>query len=87
MTLGTISCEIVPSNMVVGLGCHRKQHKVQWQLEVFSVLEILFNMATKKKEIGRLDGFEGLSKYYVKLTPTRFKEQWVTLELLLEIFS
>jgi hypothetical protein len=70
--MGTISCEIVPSNMVVGLGCHRKKHKVQWQLEKFSVLEILSNMAAKKKEIGRSNGFERLLKYYVKLTPTQF---------------
>jgi hypothetical protein len=46
-------------------------------------------MATK--EIGALDGFEGLLKYYVKLTPIRFIEQWVIPELynelLLEIFS
>jgi len=76
--------------MLVGLGCHRKQHKVQWQLEKFSVLEILFNMATKK-EIGRPNGFEGLLKYYVKLTPIRFIKQWVIPELynelLLQIFS
>jgi hypothetical protein len=47
-------------------------------------------MATKK-EIGRPNGFEGLLTYYVKLTPTQFIKQWVTLELynelLLEIFS
>jgi hypothetical protein len=67
--MGTTSCEIVPSNIVVGLGCHRKQHKVQWQLEEFSVLEIMSNMVAKKKEIGRSNGFEGLLKYYVKLTP------------------
>jgi hypothetical protein len=48
--------------MVVGLGCHRKQHKVQWELEEFSVLEILFNMAAKK-EIERPNGFERLLKY------------------------
>jgi len=44
-----------------------------------------------KKEIGRLNGFERLLRYYVKLTPTRFIEQWVTpelyIELLLELFS
>jgi len=68
--MGTISCEIVPSNMVVGLGCHRKQQKMQWQLEEFIVLEILFNMAAKKKEIRELDGFEGLLRYYLKLTAT-----------------
>jgi hypothetical protein len=49
------------------------------------------NMAANNKEIGRPNGFEGLLKYYVKLTPTRFLEQWVTPkhynELLLEIFS
>jgi hypothetical protein len=48
-------------------------------------------MAAKKKEIGRSYGFEGLLRYYVKLTPTRFIEQWVTPKLynefLLEIFS
>jgi hypothetical protein len=52
-------------------------------------MEILFNMAAKK-EIGGLDGFEGLLRYYVKLTPTRFIKQLVTHELyneiLLEIF-
>jgi hypothetical protein len=31
-------------------------------------------MAAKKKEIGGLDGFERLLRYYVKLTPTRFIE-------------
>jgi len=54
------------------------------------VMEILFNMAAKNK-IGGLYGFEGLLKYYVKLTPTQFIEQWVTpelyIELLLELFS
>jgi hypothetical protein len=40
-------------------------------IEEFSVSKILFNMTTKKKEIGdRPNGFEGLLKYYVKLTPT-----------------
>jgi hypothetical protein len=47
-------------------------------------------MAAKNK-IGGLYGFEGLLKYYVKLTPTQFIEQWVTPklynELLLEMFS
>jgi hypothetical protein len=39
-------------------------------------------MTTKKKEIGdRPNGFEGLLKYYVKLTPTWFLQQWVILEL------
>jgi hypothetical protein len=38
-------------------------------LEEVSVLEILSNMATKK-EIRGPNGFEGLLKYYVKLTPT-----------------
>jgi hypothetical protein len=47
-------------------------------IERFSVLEILFNMTTKKKEIGdRPNWFEGLLKYYLKLTPIRFIEQWV----------
>jgi hypothetical protein len=59
-------------------------------LEEFNVLEILFNMVTKK-EIGGPNGFEGLLKYYVKLTHTAFIKQWVTHELynefLLEIFS
>jgi len=44
-----------------------------------------------KKEIGRLDGFKELLRYYVRLTLIRFIEQWVVLELyyelLLEIFS
>jgi hypothetical protein len=39
-------------------------------LEEFNVLEILSKMVAKKKEIGRPNGFEGLLKYYVKLTPT-----------------
>jgi hypothetical protein len=59
-------------------------------LEKFNVLEILFNMATKK-EIKGPSGFEGLLRYYMKLNSTRFIEQWVTLELynelLLDIFS
>jgi hypothetical protein len=48
-------------------------------------------MVTKNKKIGGPNGFEGLLRYYVKLTPTRCIEQWVILELynelLLEIFS
>jgi hypothetical protein len=43
------------------------------------------------KEIVRPNGFEGLLKYYVKLTPIQFIKQWVILELynefLLKIFS
>ncbi len=39
-------------------------------LEEFNVLETLFNMFTQKKEIKRLDGFEGLLNYYVKLSST-----------------
>jgi hypothetical protein len=78
--MGTISCQTIPSNMVVGLHYKRKQHKIlqqleAWQLEEFSVWEILFNTAANKKEIGGLDGFEGLLRCYVKLTPTRFIEQ------------
>ncbi len=49
------------------------------------------NMGAKNKEIGGPKGFEGLLKYYVKLTPIQFIEQWVTLELynelLLKMFS
>jgi hypothetical protein len=75
---------------VVGLGCHRKHHKVQWKLEEFNVLARLSNMVAKK-EIWRPDSFEGLLRYYVKLTPTRFIEQWVIpklyKKLLLELFS
>jgi len=60
-------------------------------LEEFNVLEILSNMATKKKYIGGPNGFEGLLKYYGKLTRTQFIKQWVTPKLynefLLEIFS
>jgi hypothetical protein len=60
-------------------------------LEEFNVLEALSNMATKKKEIKGLDGFEGLLKYYMKLSSTQFIEQWITPkfsnELLLDIFS
>jgi hypothetical protein len=60
-------------------------------LEEFNVLEAPSNMATKKKEIKGPDGFEGLLKYYMKLSSTQFIEQWVTFELynelLLEIFS
>jgi hypothetical protein len=89
--MSIISYEIVLFNMVVGLGCHRKQHKVQWQLEEFSVLEIMSNMAAKKKDIRRPYGFEGLLRYCVKLTPIRFIEQWVIPKLynefLLEMFS
>jgi hypothetical protein len=55
--------EIVISNMVVGLGCRGKQHKVQCQLEEFNVLEIHSNMTAKKKEIGRPNGFERLLRY------------------------
>jgi hypothetical protein len=43
------------------------------------------------KEIGGPNGFEGLLKYYVKLTSTRFIKKWVILELynelLLKTFS
>jgi hypothetical protein len=59
-------------------------------LEEFNVLETLFKMATKK-EIKRPGGFEGLLRYYVKLSSTGFIKQWVILglynELFLEIFS
>jgi hypothetical protein len=61
--MGTISCEIIPSNMVVGLGCHRKQHKVQWQLEEFKFFEIISNMVENDKEIGRPNEIEGLLRY------------------------
>jgi hypothetical protein len=61
--MGTISCEIVPFNMVVGLGCHRKQHKFQWQLEEFNVFEIMSNMVEKNKEIGGPNEFERLLRY------------------------
>jgi len=48
-------------------------------------------MAIKKKDIRGPNGFKGLLRYYVKLTPTRFIEQWVTSKLynefLLEMFS
>jgi len=51
----------------------------------------MFNMGAKKKEIRGPNGFEGLLRYYVKLTPTQFIEQWVTPELhnelLLKMFS
>jgi hypothetical protein len=53
--------------MVVGLCCFRKQHKIEWQLEKFGVLEILSNMVVKN-EIKVLVKFEGLLRY-VKLTP------------------
>jgi hypothetical protein len=43
--------------MVVGLHCHRRQQKVEWLLEEFSVLETLSNMTTKK-EIKGPNGFE-----------------------------
>jgi hypothetical protein len=36
--------------MVVGLNCHKKQHKVEWKLENFNVLDILFNMIVKKRK-------------------------------------
>jgi hypothetical protein len=35
----------------------------------------------KKKEINGPNGFEGLLRYYMKLSSTQFIEQWVTLEL------
>jgi hypothetical protein len=54
-------------------------------LEEFNVLETLFNMATKK-EIKRLGGFEGLLRYYAKLSSTRFIKQWVIFELYNELF-
>ncbi len=82
--------------MVMGLCCNKKQHKIlhqleEWQLEEFSVLDILSIIAIKKKEIGGPYGSEGLLKYYVKLMPIQFIELWVILkfynELLLEIFS
>jgi len=48
-------------------------------------------MGAKKKEIRGPNGFEGLLRYYVNLTPTQFIEQWVTSklynELLLKMFS
>jgi len=43
--------------MVVGLRCHKKQKQLKWLLEEFSVLETLYNMATKK-EIKWPNGFE-----------------------------
>jgi hypothetical protein len=55
--------------MVMGLRCHRRQQKVEWLLEEFSVLETLFNMVIKKKIKGP-NGFEGLLRYYVKLNST-----------------
>jgi hypothetical protein len=82
--MGTISCEIVPFNMVLGLGCQGSSIKSNgnWKSLVFW-LQI--------KEIGGPNGFEGLLRYYVKLTPIQFIKQWVILELynelLLEIFS
>jgi hypothetical protein len=59
--------------MVVGLCCYRKQQKVEWLLEEFSVLETLSNMVMKK-EIKGPNGFEGLLRYYMKLSSTRFIE-------------
>jgi len=53
--------------VVVGLCCFKKQHKIEWQLEEFGVLEIIFDMVVKN-EIGVLVRFEGLLRY-VKLTP------------------
>ncbi len=54
-------------------------------------MEILFNMVANKKEIGGLNEFEGLLKYYVKLTRTQIIEQWATPklynELILKMFS
>jgi len=55
-------------------------------LEEFSVLETLFNMVAKKEEMGVLDGFEGLLKYYVKLTSIQFINQWVTPKLYWKYF-
>jgi hypothetical protein len=34
----------------MGLNHHKKQHKVQWELEEFNVLDILSNMVAKKKK-------------------------------------
>jgi hypothetical protein len=77
--MATINFQLIPSNMVVGLHCHMKHQKIECKLEKFSVLETLSNMVAKK-EIGVLDGFEGLLRYYMKLTSIQFIEQWVTHE-------
>jgi hypothetical protein len=50
------------------------------------MLETLSNMATKIKDIKGPNGFEGLLKYYVKLSSTQFIEQRVTPKLYNEIF-
>jgi hypothetical protein len=78
--MATINCQLILSNMVVGLRCHMKHQKIECKLEKFSVLETLSNMATNKKEIGVLDGFERLLRYYMKLTSIQFIEQWVIHE-------
>jgi hypothetical protein len=66
--MAIINCQLIPSNRVVGLCCHMKHQKFECKLEKFSVLEALFNMAIKKKEIRVPNGFEGLLRYYMKLT-------------------
>lgn len=79
--MAIINCQLIPSNKVVDLCCHMKHQKIECKLEKFSVLEALSNMATKKKEIRVLNGFEGLLRYYMKLTSIQFIEQWVIHEL------
>lgn len=79
-TMATINWLLVPSNMVVGLRCHMKHQKIKCKFEKFNVLETLSNMLANK-EIGMLDGFEGLLRYYMKLTSIWFIKQWVTHEL------
>jgi hypothetical protein len=79
-TIATINWLLIPSNMVVGLRCHMKHQKIKCKLEKFNVLETLSNMLANK-EIGVLDGFEGLLRYYMKLTSIWFIKQWVTHEL------
>jgi len=82
----TINCLPVPLNVVVGLRCHKKQQKIKWYLEEFSVLEIVSNMVVKKKEITMPYGFEGLLRYYMKLTSIQFIEQWVILKFYYKYF-
>jgi hypothetical protein len=47
--MAIINCQLVPSNMVVGLHCHMKHKKIECKLEKFCVLETPSNMATKKE--------------------------------------
>jgi hypothetical protein len=46
----------------------------------------LSNMAAKNKEIGGPNGFEGLLKYYVKLTRTRLQSNGSLLSFIMSFY-